>query len=43
MMSNCSALDNQKRRRSSIEGNFMESFEKISQFDDYFPHYNVDK
>ncbi|CAD8178313.1 unnamed protein product [Paramecium pentaurelia] len=43
MISNYSVLDNHKRRRTSIEGNFMQSFEKISQFDDYFPHYNVDK
>ncbi|CAD8076456.1 unnamed protein product [Paramecium primaurelia] len=43
MISNYSVFDNHKRRRTSIEGNFMQSFEKISQFDDYFPHYNVDK
>ncbi|CAD8180641.1 unnamed protein product [Paramecium octaurelia] len=43
MMSNYSIVENQKKRRTSIEGNFMQSFEKISQFDDYFPHYNVDQ
>ncbi|CAD8110210.1 unnamed protein product [Paramecium sonneborni] len=46
MMNNYSSLDNQKKqkkRRISIEANFVQSFEKISQFDDYFPHYNVDQ
>lgn len=43
MMSNYSILENQKKRRTSIEGNFLQSFEKIIQFDDYFPNYNVDK
>lgn len=35
-------VDNQKKRRISIEGNFLQSFEKNSYFDDYFPNYNVD-
>ncbi|CAD8184105.1 unnamed protein product [Paramecium octaurelia] len=43
MISNSSVVDNPKKSRISIEGNCMQSFEKISQFDDYFPHYNVDK
>ncbi|CAD8199238.1 unnamed protein product [Paramecium pentaurelia] len=43
MMSNYSIIENQKQRRTSIEGNFLQSFEKISQFDDYFPHYNLDQ
>ncbi|CAD8104427.1 unnamed protein product [Paramecium sonneborni] len=30
-------------RRISIENNFLEQFEKINQFDDYYPQYNVDQ
>ncbi|CAD8193459.1 unnamed protein product [Paramecium pentaurelia] len=35
-------LDNYNRR-ISIENNFLELFEKFNSYDDYFPHYNVDK
>ncbi|CAD8109711.1 unnamed protein product [Paramecium sonneborni] len=35
--------NNNFNRRISIENNFLELFEKLNSFDDYFPHYNVDQ